>query len=209
MRLFSARYDILSSSSVDTGIYEVEAFIVDNTGMYYAADVAVGDIVYVSGLMYGYDIFRYQVSEIISADGAKLIAKLTWDMPYADFEPMDPYGDAIIGARHLSSTTCNIVDVSVNITNEKLVADARNYQQILTNVNIINNSSITSNDKTFVHEQKLARDKWAINHNMKKHPSVSVVDDEGNLIICDVRYVDIDNVEITFASPFSGNAYLN
>lgn len=209
MRLFSARFDILSSSATDSGIFEVEAIVVDNTGMYYASDVAVGDVVYVSGLSYGYDIFRYQVSEIISAEGAKLIAKLTWDMPYDDYEPFDPMGDAIIGARHLSSTTSNIVDVSVNIANEKLVADARNYQQILTNINIMTNSSLTSDDKTFIYEQRIASDKWTINHNMKKHPSVSVVDSEGNLVMCDIRYVDIDNVIIKFASPFSGNAYLN
>lgn len=208
MRLFSARLDIESYTALGNGIYQVEAYIIDNTGMYFASDVALGDIVYVSGLEHGYDILRYQVSDIKSAVGAKLIANLTWDMPYADFEPIEPYNDAIIGARHLSSTTANIVDVAINLANGKLIADARNYQQILTNVNIMTNSSLTP-DKAYIHTQEEPSDVWTINHNMKKHPSVSVVDDQGMLVMCDIQYIDIDNVIITFAMPFSGNAYFN
>lgn len=208
MRLFSARLDINSYSDLGNGMYEIDAYIIDNTGMYFSSDVAIGDIVYVSGLDYGYDVLRYQVSNIKSAVGSRLIADLTWDMPYADFEPVEPFSDAIIGARHLSSTTANIVDTTINLANEKLVADARNYQQILTNVNIMKNSSLTP-DKAYVHTQEEPGDVWTINHNMKKHPSVSVVDDKGMLVMCDVQYVDIDNVVITFAMPFSGNAYFN
>ena len=208
MRLFSARLDINSYTDLGDGIYEIDSNIVDNTGMYFSSDVVIGDIVYVSGLDYGYDILRYQVSNIKSAVGSKLIADLTWDMPYVDFEPIEPFSDAIIGARHLSSTTANIVDTTINLANEKLVADARNYQQILTNINIMTNSSLTP-DKAYVHTQEDKSDVWTINHNMKKHPSVSVVDDKGMLVMCDIQYVDIDNVTITFATPFSGNAYFN
>lgn len=208
MRLFSARLDINSFSDLGNGIYEINSTIVDNTGLYYASDVAIGDIVYVSGLDYGYDILRYQVSEIKSSEGTNLIANLTWDMPYADFEPIEPFNDAIIGARHMSSTTANIVDVSINLANEKLVSDARNYQQIMTNVNIMNNSSLTP-DQAFVYIQDEPSDKWTIQHDMKKHPSVSVVDDQGMLVMCNIQYVDINNVVITFSIPFSGNAYLN
>lgn len=208
MRLFSARLDINSYTDLGNGIYEIDAYVVDNTGMYFSSNVVVGDIVYVSGLDYGYDVLRYQISNIKSANGAKLIADLTWDMPYADFEPIEPFSDAIIGARHLSSTTANIVDTTINLANEKLVADARNYQQILTNINIMTNSSLTP-DKAYVYTQEESSDIWTINHNMKKHPSVSVVDNEGMLVMCDIQYIDIDNVVITFASPFSGNAYLN
>ena len=215
MRLFSAKLDILScfeveptSKLLEPRIYQIEANVIENTGLYFASDVQVGDIVYVYGIPYGYDVLRYQVSKIISSSGIKLIAQLTWDMPYADFDPLEPLGDAIIGARHMSSQTSNIVDVSINLANEKLVADARNYQQILTNVNIMTNTSLTP-DKAFIYTQEEPSDKWIINHNLKKHPSVSVVDDEGMLVMCDIQYLDIDNVVVTFAIPFSGNAYLN
>ena len=155
MRLFSARLDIESFEDLGSGAYQIEANIVDNTAMYFAFDVVPGDIIYVSGLNYGYDLFRYQVTEIVSSVGTRLIAKIAWDMPYAEFDPLEPFGDAIIGARHLGSMTANIVDTTVNEANEKLVADARNYQQILTNVNIMTNSSSTP-DKAFVYEQEQA-----------------------------------------------------
>lgn len=208
MRLFSARLDINSYSDLGGGVYEIDSYIVDNTGLYFASNVNVGDIIYVSGLDYGYDVLRYQVTNIKSAKGAKLIAEITWDMPYADFDPIEPFSDAIIGARHLSSTTANIVDTTINLANEKLVADARNYQQILTNVNIMTNSSSTP-DKAFVFEQEKPTNVWLIEHEMEKHPSVSIVDNEGLLIMGDVQYIDTNNVKVTFATEFAGKAYLN
>lgn len=208
MRLFSARLDINSYSDLGDGVYEIDSYVIDNTGLYFASDVAVGDIIYVSGLDYGYDVLRYQVSKINSAKGANLIAEVTWDMPYVEFEPIEPFSDAIIGARHLSSTTANIVDTSINLANEKLVADARNYQQILTNANIATNSSSTP-DKAFVFEQEEPTNIWTIEHGMEKHPSVSIVDNEGCLIMGDVKYVDTNIVKVRFSSEFVGKAYLN
>lgn len=208
MRLFSARLDIKTYMDISDGLYQVDATIVDNTGMYTAADVQLGDIVYVSGLDYGYDIFRYQVSNIISAKGSRITFELKWDMPYADFNPVEPLGDAIIGARHLGSMTANMVDVSINKANEKLVADARNYQQILTNVNIMTNSSSTP-DKAFEFEQTEPSSVWTIEHGLDKHPSVSIVDNEGNLIMGDVQYIDQNTVIVTLAIDFAGKAYLN
>lgn len=208
MRLFSARLDINSYSDLGDGLYEIDSYIIDNTGLYFASSVAVGDIIYVSGLDYGYDVMRYEVSKIKSAKGARLIAEVKWDMPFVDFDPIEPYSDAIIGARHLSSTTANIVDTSINLANEKLVADARNYQQILTNSTIMENSSSTP-DKAFVYEQNEASNVWKIEHGMDKYPSVSIVDNEDCLMIGDVHYVDKNNIEITFGTDFAGKVYLN
>lgn len=208
MRLFSARLDINYSSYVSEGAYELNAKIVDNTGLYAASSVQIGDIIYVTGLDYGYDIFRYVITEIISAKGVNLVAKITWDMPYLDIEPIEPYGDAIIGARHTSSVTANIVDTSINQANEKLVADARNYQQILTNASIMTNSSSTP-DKAFIFEQTEPSSEWVIEHGMDKHPSVSIVDEEGLLIMGDVQYIDTNTVKVFFTTDFAGNAYLN
>lgn len=208
MRLFSARLDINSYQDLTGGVYEIDSYVVDNTGMYYASSVAVGDIIYVSGLDYGYDVFRYQVTKIKSAKGANLIAEVTWDMPFDELEPVEPYSDAIIGARHLSSTTANIVDTSINLANEKLVADARNYQQILTNANIMTNSSSTP-DKAFVFEQEEPSNEWTIEHGMEKHPSVSIVDEDGMLIMGDVQYIDTNTIKLSFAIEFAGKAYLN
>lgn len=209
MRLFSARLDINYSIYVSEGLYKLEARIVDNTGLYAASSVQVGDIIYVSGLDYGQDIFRYQVAEIISAKGVTLVANVRWDMPFSqDIDPVEPSGDAIIGARHTNSTTANMVDTSINQANEKLVSDARNYQQILTNEYIMTNSSSTP-DKAFVFEQNEPSKKWIIDHPLEKHPSITVVDTEGVLVQGDVQYVDDDTIEVTFSTAFAGKAYLN
>lgn len=206
MRLFSARLDIENSMFVDMNLYQVQATIIENTGMYFADEVKVGDIVYASGIMYGADIYRYQVSKINSTIGSKIDVELTWDMPFSDMEPMDPMGlEAIIGARHIGANTANIVDYTINAANEKLIADARNYQQILTNTSILN----TNSDKTFEFVQDVASTEWVINHNMKKYPAVSIVDETGNLVICNIHYNNINTTTISFNIPFAGKAFLN
>ena len=62
---------------------------------------------------------------------------------------------------------------------------------------------------TYIYEQGVAASVWEINHNMGKFPSVTVVDSAGSQVIGAVEYKDINNLEITFNSSFSGKAYLN
>lgn len=62
---------------------------------------------------------------------------------------------------------------------------------------------------TYIYNQSPASDHWYINHNMKKYPSVTVVDSAGTHVVGDVVYIDEDNVVCIFSSPFSGTAYLN
>lgn len=62
---------------------------------------------------------------------------------------------------------------------------------------------------TFVYTQNSASDHWVIAHNMRKYPSVSIVDTAGTVVVGDVVYIDDNNVELYFSSPFSGAAYLN
>ena len=64
-------------------------------------------------------------------------------------------------------------------------------------------------DKVYIHKQSTATDKWTIVHNLNKHPSVSVVDSAGNLVIGEVTYIDLNSIEIKFTSSFSGKCYLN
>lgn len=50
---------------------------------------------------------------------------------------------------------------------------------------------------------------WTIPHNLNKYPSVSVVDNLGNVVYSDVSYVDSNTVQVTYGSAFAGKAYLN
>lgn len=64
-------------------------------------------------------------------------------------------------------------------------------------------------DKTYVHYQNVQSDTWEIQHNLDKYPSVTVVDSASNVVVGDIRYVDTNNVVVTFTAPFSGKAFCN
>jgi len=71
------------------------------------------------------------------------------------------------------------------------------------------NNGYTIKTKTYVHDQTQASAAWLIQHNLGKLPSVSVVDSAGNIVVGDVRYLDINSILISFIAPFCGKAYLN
>ena len=66
-----------------------------------------------------------------------------------------------------------------------------------------------TSDRYYEHIQSNASAIWHITHNLKKHPSVSVVDSAGSIVVGDVSYIDDDTVDVIFSAPFSGRAYLN
>lgn len=65
------------------------------------------------------------------------------------------------------------------------------------------------NDKNYVHNQIVASNSWEIQHNLDKYPSVSIVDSGNNLVIGEIKYIDSNNIIITFTAVFSGKAYFN
>lgn len=64
-------------------------------------------------------------------------------------------------------------------------------------------------DRTYIYPQNTAADIWTVPHNLSKYPSVTVVDSIGRIVGCDVRYLDADTVQLSFAAPMIGTAYLN
>lgn len=64
-------------------------------------------------------------------------------------------------------------------------------------------------DKTFEFTQSTPSNVWVIRHGLYKHPSVTVTDSGGNEVVGEVEYIDMNVVKVTFASVFSGKAYLN
>ena len=50
---------------------------------------------------------------------------------------------------------------------------------------------------------------WYIHHKMGKHPSITIVDNDGNVVEGDYRFIDSNNITATFTALFSGVAYLN
>lgn len=64
-------------------------------------------------------------------------------------------------------------------------------------------------DKTYVHEQVTASAQWSVVHNLGKHPAVTVIDSGETAVIGDIEYISLDEITITFGSPFGGKAFLN
>jgi hypothetical protein len=62
---------------------------------------------------------------------------------------------------------------------------------------------------TFIWSPPDVLDTWVIAHNLGKFPAVTVVDSLGRVLTSDVTYLDNNLVEIAFAFPVSGTAYLN
>lgn len=77
-------------------------------------------------------------------------------------------------------------------------------------VNVDNaNLTISAVKKTYVHEQSVASATWEIQHNLDRYPSVTVVDSAGDVVHCDAKYIDRNNVRLDFSAEFGGKAYLN
>ncbi|MCR5139474.1 MAG: hypothetical protein K6B45_04850 [Bacteroidaceae bacterium] len=64
-------------------------------------------------------------------------------------------------------------------------------------------------DRHYEHLQTEASSVWVIVHNLDKWPSVTIVDDAGNVVVGDVFYINKDTVRVVFNAEFSGRAYLN
>jgi hypothetical protein len=48
-----------------------------------------------------------------------------------------------------------------------------------------------------------------VSHGLNKYPSVTVVSDSNVVMIGNVKYINTDQVQLTFSAPFSGKAYFN
>lgn len=75
--------------------------------------------------------------------------------------------------------------------------------------NIQSSGGISGGDKSYTHTQISPASIWNITHGLGKYPSVTVVDSGGNKVMGDVKYINLNTVELSFTSAFAGIAYLN
>ncbi len=78
--------------------------------------------------------------------------------------------------------------------------------QSTNNTTNINN---TIGSFSFTYSQTSPRMEWIIPHNMKKYPSVTVMDISKTIIVGEVIYLNVNTVKIIFSKPIAGKAYLN
>lgn len=68
---------------------------------------------------------------------------------------------------------------------------------------------VTITSTTYTHEQGVASDIWVINHDLNKHPSVTVVDTAGTVFTAQVEYNDENTCTVYINGATKGKAYLN
>lgn len=64
-------------------------------------------------------------------------------------------------------------------------------------------------DKVGEYTQDKPSKVWVILHNLNKKPSVTVIDDTGAVVLCDIEYTDENTVILRFSEPTAGTIYLN
>ena len=60
-----------------------------------------------------------------------------------------------------------------------------------------------------VFEFTAAATTWTIEHNLGLYPSITTVDDNGEVIMGEVIYVSDNTIRVTFSEDVSGKAYIN
>ena len=65
----------------------------------------------------------------------------------------------------------------------------------------------TGGVKTYL--QSVPASTWAINHRLGFFPNVTTVTSAGDKIEGDIKYLDLDNLTVSFSSPLGGSAYLS
>lgn len=83
----------------------------------------------------------------------------------------------------------------------------------MTIISIDGNGNNLLRTADFIFTQTQASEVWNITHNLGKYPSVTAVEGSdiatGNIIVGEVKYIDADNLTITFSAAVSGFAMLN
>lgn len=83
-----------------------------------------------------------------------------------------------------------------------------------TSTNLVQNNTIKSYidskaDKTYVHNQITASNKWIIEHNLEKYPTIAIIDSGNTTVVGEIEYVNLNLVYVTFNGIFSGKAFCN
>ena len=65
------------------------------------------------------------------------------------------------------------------------------------------------NDKNYVHQQTTPATIWQINHGLDKKPCWKITDSQGEEIWARVNVIDLNNLDILFCEPMTGQVFVN
>ena len=129
---------------------------------------------------------------------SRLVGK---DIILGDRNDLDGYG--VFQFNSLTQESGSVYSMSLTYKSGSGVIKALHYYGVQIDVDGINS------DKNYVFQQSVAAATWAVQHNLDKFPSCTMVLSTGQQGYGDVTFIDENNLTITFASAESGKAYIN
>ncbi|MGN1087205.1 MAG: phage tail spike protein, partial [Porcipelethomonas sp.] len=61
----------------------------------------------------------------------------------------------------------------------------------------------------YIHQQTSGAKVWVIYHGLERYPSVTIKDETGETVFCDIEYTNTNCVTLKFSEATAGTAYLN
>jgi len=115
-------------------------------------------------------------------------------------------------------TTYPFKEDPLNKKDEIIVSDyTKGLKTKTTSIDVLNNFIVSKN--TFIFTQSIPQTVWGnpgtseplryVAHNLNKFASVTVVSDSNQVMIGNVKYINANEVQLTFSAAFSGKAYFN
>ena len=84
------------------------------------------------------------------------------------------------------------------------------YDELATDLDVkYNELKNKSGDSYYEELVNMPSKVWEINHNLNKKPSVTIINNDNQVVIGDVEYIDKNNLKVSFSAEFSGKAICN
>lgn len=61
----------------------------------------------------------------------------------------------------------------------------------------------------FEFQQSVPNNVWTITHNLGFYPSITIVDSANDVVVGDIKYININTIQASFNGGFAGKAYLS
>ncbi len=109
------------------------------------------------------------------------------------------------------SSSSDIDDATIKRHNHenKILLDNIVQQDVDSWNTVTNKADKTHSHDTYTYIQISPSSEWIINHNLRKMPTVTIVDSAGSVVLGEIQYVDENQIRLAFIGEFSGKAYLN
>jgi hypothetical protein len=64
----------------------------------------------------------------------------------------------------------------------------------------------TPGGSQYVHSQTTPAATWNVNHNLGYFPHITIIMDDGTMVVADIDQLDANSAIITFPTPYTGKA---